>query len=48
MWSSQAFVLSFHMLDAIGTEELSSLFVTFSIEQFHSTCLSVAVATQKN
>jgi hypothetical protein len=48
MWSSQAYALSFHMLDAIGIEELSSLFVTSSIEQFHYTCLSVAIATQKN
>jgi hypothetical protein len=36
------------MLDAIGIEKLLGLFVFFSIEQFHYTCLSVVVATQKN
>jgi hypothetical protein len=36
------------MLDAIGIEELSGLFITSSIEQFHYTCLSTIVATQKN
>jgi hypothetical protein len=36
------------MLDAIGIEKLLGLFVTFSIEQFHYTCLSAAIATQKN
>ncbi len=48
MWSSQAFALSFHMLDAIGIEELLGLFITFSTKQFHYTCLNVLVATQKN
>jgi hypothetical protein len=36
------------MLDAVGIEELLGLFITSSIEQFHYTCLSVIVATQKN
>jgi len=48
MWSSQVYALSFHMLDVVGIEELSSLFVTSLIERFHYTCLSVAIATQKN
>jgi hypothetical protein len=48
MWSSQAYALSFHMLGAIGTKELSSLFITSSIELFHYTCLSAAITTQKN
>jgi hypothetical protein len=48
MWNSQALVLSFHMPDAIGIEELSSLFVKSSIKQFHSTCLSAAITTHKN
>jgi hypothetical protein len=47
MWSSQASAFSPHMLDVVGTEELLGLFVMFSIKQFHYTCLSVAVATQK-
>jgi hypothetical protein len=37
-----------HMLDIVGIEELSGLFITSSIEQFHYTCLNVVVATQKN
>jgi hypothetical protein len=47
MWSSQAYAFSLHMLDAVGIKELLELFVTFSIEQFHYTCLSVIVATKK-
>jgi hypothetical protein len=47
MWSSQAFSFSPHMLDAIGIEELSRLFITSSTKQFHYTCLSAAVVTQK-
>jgi hypothetical protein len=48
MWSSQASAISPHLLDAVGTEELSGLFVKSSTEQIHQTCLSAAVATQKN
>jgi hypothetical protein len=47
MWSSQAYVLSLHMLDVAGIKELLGLFVTFSIKQFHYTCLSVIIATKK-
>jgi len=47
MWSSQAYALSLHMLDVVGTKELLGLFVTFSTEQFHYTCLSVTVTTKK-
>jgi hypothetical protein len=48
MWRLQASAFSLHMLDVFGTEILLGLFVMFSTEQFHYTCLSVVVATQKN
>jgi hypothetical protein len=48
MWSSQAYTLSLHMLDVVGIEKMSGLFVTSSTEQFHYTCISVAIGTQKN
>jgi hypothetical protein len=48
MWSSQAFALLPHMLDANWIEELSGLFITSSTKQFHYTCLNVVVATQTN
>jgi hypothetical protein len=48
MWRLQAFAFSPHMLDVVGTEKLLGLFVMSSTEQFHYTCLSVGVATQKN
>jgi hypothetical protein len=44
MWSSQAFILSLHMLDVVGIEKLSGFFVTSSTKNF----LSVGIATQKN
>jgi len=47
MWSSQASVISPHLLDAVGTEEWLGLFVKSSTEQFHKTCLSAAVARHK-
>jgi hypothetical protein len=47
MWSSQAYAFSLHVLDAIRIKELLGLFVTFSTEQFHYTCLSVIIATKK-
>ncbi len=47
MWNSQASTLSLHMLDVVGIEELLGSFVTSSTEQFHYTCLNVAIVTQK-
>jgi hypothetical protein len=48
MWSSQVSTLSPHMLDVVRTKKLLRLFITSSTKQFHYTCLSVVVATQKN
>jgi hypothetical protein len=47
MWSLQASAIGPHLLDAVGTEERSGLFVKSSTEQFHQTCVSAAVARHK-
>jgi hypothetical protein len=48
MWRLQAYAFAPHMLDVVGIEIFLGLFVMSSTEQFHYTCLSVAIATHKN